>query len=129
MDAGDPRVPIPLKLVPDPPPTGIRAPPTNGWKMDFVVWMNMWNTFFQIILCYFMWAYSRHNRPSWATGLFVALGCIVAGVGGIMMYVEGKAVKKVEGIPTPKQPGPVEDVEAQKESTAAAGGETAEVKK
>lgn len=70
--------------------------------MDFVVWMNVWNTFFQIVLCFYMWHYNRYDRPSWATGLFVALGSIVAGVAGIMMFVEGKAVKKVEGVPMPE---------------------------
>ena len=98
----DPAVPIPIATIPDPPPTGIRAPPTKGWKMDFVVWMNVWNTFFQIVLCFYMWHYNRYDRPSWATGLFVALGSIVAGVAGIMMFVEGKAVKKVEGVPMPE---------------------------
>jgi hypothetical protein len=88
--------------MPDPPPTGIHAPPTKSWKMDFVLWMNVWNTFFQVVLCFYMWHYSRHDRPSWATGLFVALGCIVAGLGGIMIYYEGKHVKKVEGVPIPK---------------------------
>jgi hypothetical protein len=34
--------------------------------------------------------------------LFVALGCGVAGAGGIMMFVDGKAVKKIEGIPMPE---------------------------
>lgn len=70
--------------------------------MDFVVWMNMWNTFFQVVLCFYMYHYNRYERPSWATGTFVALGCIVAGVAGIMMYHEGKNVKKVEGVPAPK---------------------------
>ena len=126
----DPAVPIPLKLVPNPPPTGIRAPPTKGWKLDFVVWMNMCNTFFQIVLCFYMWHYNRYDRPSWATGLFVALGCIVAGVGGIMMYVEGKAVKKVEGVPTPRRPGGAGDVEAQGGQQLAGAGtvETANLK-
>ncbi|PSN68103.1 hypothetical protein BS50DRAFT_461585, partial [Corynespora cassiicola Philippines] len=95
----DPAVPIPIEKIPDPPPTGIHAPPTSGWKMDFVVWMNMWNTFFQVVLSYYMYRYNRYDRPSWATGTFVALGCIVAGLGGIMMYHEGKYVKKVEGVP------------------------------
>lgn len=52
----------------------------------------------------------RYNRPAWATGLFVALACGVAGAGGIMMYVEGKHVKKVEGVP-PKVEQTVKDVE------------------
>jgi hypothetical protein len=102
VDPNDPSVPIPLKMIPDPPPTGIRAPPTKSWKMDFVLWMNAFNTFFQVVLCYYMWRYNRQDRPSWATGTFVALGCISSGVGGIVIYLEGKAVKKVEGIPVPK---------------------------
>ncbi|KAF2016386.1 hypothetical protein BU24DRAFT_200797 [Aaosphaeria arxii CBS 175.79] len=110
----DPSVPIPHSKIPDPPPTGIHAPPTSGWKMDFVVWMNMWNTLFQIVLCFYMWHYNRYDRPSWATGLFVGLGCTVAAAGGIMMYHEGKYVKKVEGVPVPKgyENRPLDDLEA-----------------
>ncbi|KAF2241493.1 hypothetical protein BU26DRAFT_586106 [Trematosphaeria pertusa] len=78
VSSEDPAVPIPHAKIPDPPPTGIHAPPTKSWKMDFVVWMNV------------------YHRPSWATGLFVALASIVAGVGGIMMFHD---VKKVEGVP------------------------------
>ena len=70
--------------------------------MDFVVWNMVWNTLFQIVLCFYMWHYNRIERPSWATGLFVALGCIVAGIAGIMMWYEGKNVKKVEGVPMRK---------------------------
>jgi hypothetical protein len=92
-------MPFPLSKAPDPPPTGIRAPPTAGWKMDFVVWCFVWNTFLQACLSGFMWGYNRFDRPSWSTGLFVALACIVAGVAGIMMFLEGKRVKKVEGVP------------------------------
>ncbi|KAK7703724.1 hypothetical protein SLS57_010831 [Botryosphaeria dothidea] len=92
-------LPTPLYKIPDPPPTGARAPPTKLWKMDFVVWCNVWNTFLQGCLSGFMWALNRYDRPSWSTGLFVALACIVAAMGGICMFLEGKAVKKVEGIP------------------------------
>ncbi|KAF2178999.1 hypothetical protein K469DRAFT_674604 [Zopfia rhizophila CBS 207.26] len=122
----NPAVPIPLDKLPDSPPTGIHAPPTNGWKMDFVIWMNMWNTFFQIVLCFYMWHYDRYERPSWATGLFVALACIVAGLGGIVMFHEGKYVKKVEGVPIPKgYENRTEDVEAQSEAAQAAPAEGA----
>lgn len=103
VDPANPAVPVPVEKTPDPPPTGIRAPPTKGWKLDFVIWMNCWNTFFQIVLCFYMWHYNRHTRPSWATGLFVALACIVAGAAGVMEFVEGKAVKKVEGVPVKKE--------------------------
>lgn len=102
VDPNDASIPIPAKSIPDPPATGIRAPPTKSWKMDFVLWNNAANTFFQIILCFYMWHYNRFDRPSWATGLFVAIGCIVAGIAGIMMWHEGKAIKKVEGVPMKK---------------------------
>jgi hypothetical protein len=54
----------------------------------------------------------RYKRPSWSTGFFVAIACIVAALGGIMMWVEGKKVKKVEGVP-PKVLQRVEDAEAE----------------
>lgn len=92
-------VPVPTKKMSDPPLTGIRAPPTKVWKMDFVIWMMVWNTFFQCVLSGVMWGMNRYTRPSWSTGLFVALGCIVAAVGGIMMFLEGKHVKSIEGVP------------------------------
>lgn len=103
VNSDDPAVPIPVCKIPDPPPTGCRASPTISWKMDFVLWMNASNTLFQVVLCFYMWHYDRHQRPSWATGLFVALGCIVAGVAGAMIAVEGKRIKKVEGMPMRKE--------------------------
>ncbi|KAI9736663.1 MAG: hypothetical protein M1834_000867 [Cirrosporium novae-zelandiae] len=95
----NPAVPIPATKAPNPPPTGIRAPPTALWKLDFLIWMYVLNTVFQIILSGFMWGLNRYDRPSWSTGLFVALGCTVAGVGGIMAFLEGKKVKGIEGVP------------------------------
>ncbi|ORY17952.1 hypothetical protein BCR34DRAFT_554555 [Clohesyomyces aquaticus] len=125
VDPEDPAVPIPAAKLPDFPPTGIRAPATRSWKMDYVVWMNMWNTFFQIVLCFYMYHYNRYDRPSWATGLFVALGSIVAGLGGLMMFHEGKYVKKVEGVPVPKELQDqlhLEDVEARAPVETSPGG-------
>lgn len=92
-------IPIPAKKMSDPPLTGIRAPPTKVWKMDFIIWMMVWNTFFQCVLSGVMWGLSRYTRPSWSTGLFVALGCIVAATGGIQQFIEGKNVKSIEGVP------------------------------
>lgn len=92
-------LPIPVSSAPDPPLTGVRAPPTALWKLDFVIWAFVWNTFLQGVLSGFMWGYNRIDRPSWSTGFFVALACIVAGAGGLMCFLEGKKVKKVEGIP------------------------------
>lgn len=92
-------IPLPEKKIPKAPLTGERAPPTRPWKLDFVIWFNASNTFLQCCLAGFMWGYNRIDRPSWSTGLFVALACIAAAVGGIMMFHEGKQVKKVEGVP------------------------------
>ncbi|ROW12797.1 hypothetical protein VMCG_00258 [Cytospora schulzeri] len=92
-------VPFPAKMIPEAPLTGVRAQPTPLWKMDFMIWMMVGNTLFQCVLSGFMWGMNRYDRPSWSTGLFVALGCIVAGIGGIMMFIEGKNVKGIEGVP------------------------------
>jgi hypothetical protein len=97
-NALDPRFPWKLKKTPPKPLMGVRAPPTALWKIDFFVWCNVWNTLFQVCLCGFMWGMSRFDRPSWSTGLFIGLSCIVSGVGGIMSFVEAKKIKKIEGV-------------------------------
>ncbi|PWW73003.1 hypothetical protein C7212DRAFT_354276 [Tuber magnatum] len=76
--------------------TGQVAPMTKSWKMDYVVWLYSWNTFFQCALSGFMWGMNRYNRPSWSTGLFVALACIVAGMAGGQVWWETKQVKGIE---------------------------------
>lgn len=92
-------VPVPPNKISEAPLTGIRAPATKVWKMDFMIWMMVWNTLFQCVLSGVMWGMNRYDRPSWSTGLFVALGCIVAAVGGLVMFFEGKKVKSIEGVP------------------------------
>ena len=92
-------IPFPITRIANAPLTGIRAPPTKMWKLDFVIWAMVWNTFLQAVLSGFMWGLNRYNRPSWSTGLFVALACIVAACGGIMSFIEGKHVKSIEGVP------------------------------
>ena len=95
----DPSVPLPVSKAIETPLTGIRAPPTAIWRLDYVIWAYVINTFLQAVLSGFMWGMNRYNRPSWATGLFIALACIIAAMGGIMVYNEGKRVKNVEGVP------------------------------
>ena len=92
-------IPSPESAIPDAPLTGIRAPPTSIWKLDFVIWSMVGNTFLQCVLSGFMWGMNRYDRPAWAVGLFVGLGMVSAAAGGLMMLFEGKAVKKVEGVP------------------------------
>jgi hypothetical protein len=77
--------------------TGKKAPPTKSWKLDYVIWLYVWNTFFQCCLCGFMWGMNRYDRPSWSTGLFVALACIVAGMAGGQVWWETRKVKQIEG--------------------------------
>lgn len=96
-------VPFPLEAIPQAPPTGLRAPPTKMWKLDFVVWFNVSNTFLQCVLSGFMWGLNRYDRPSWSTGLFVCLACIAAGTAGAMMGIEGKHAKAIEGVPLTKR--------------------------
>lgn len=95
----NPAIPLPPSKIPDAPLTGVRAPATRMWKLDYVVWAFVLNTFLQAVLSGFMWGFNRYKRPSWSTGTFVALACIVAGLGGLMSFQEGKRVKKFEGIP------------------------------
>ena len=94
---------LPVSKTPPEPLTGIRAPDTKTWKLDYVIWSMVMNTFLQIVLCAFMWGYNRFDRPSWATGTFIALACIVAGLGGLMTFQEAKKVKAIEGIPVEEE--------------------------
>jgi hypothetical protein len=95
----NPALPLPLKKTPDPPLTGVRAPPTALWKMDYVIWAFFMNTILQGVLSGFMWGFSRYTRPSWSTGLFIVMAMVVAAMGGLMQFKEGKRIKNVEGIP------------------------------
>lgn len=92
-------LPYPTSYTPPAPLTGLRAPPTALWKIDMALWLNVSNTFLQCCLAGFMWGMTRYTRPSWATGLFVALACIAAAAGGLIMFLEGKKVKGIEGVP------------------------------
>ena len=99
LDESDPALPLPPKKIPPAPLTGARAPPTSLWKLDYVILLFVANTFLQAVLSGFMWGLNRYDRPSWSTGLFVALASIVAAMAGIMQFQEGKKIKKVEGVP------------------------------
>ncbi|KAL8796771.1 MAG: hypothetical protein Q9195_000854 [Heterodermia aff. obscurata] len=122
----NPALPLPVSKTPDEPLTGIRAPATKPWKLDYVIWAYVLNTFLQAVLSGFMWGFNRFKRPSWSTGTFVALACIVAGLGGLMAFNEGKAVKRVEGIPVEEEEvlGDVEKgVEGRKQKKGDVAGE------
>lgn len=115
-NVSDPRLPLPLTKTPDAPLTGVRAPPTKLWKLDFYIWCNIWNTVFQTCLCGFMWGMNRYDRPSWSTGFFIACACVIAGAGGIVSFQEGKKIKRVEGVnPSPAVMAELEKLQHQKD--------------
>lgn len=93
------RIPFPESSMAVAPLTSTRAPPTAMWKLDAVIWSMVLNTFGQCALCGIMWGMNRYNRPSWATGFLVAIASVIAMVGGYIMFLEGKHVKMVEGVP------------------------------
>jgi hypothetical protein len=95
----NPAIPLPVSSMPEPPLTGIRAPPTKSWKIDLVVHMYMANTAFQVCLCVWMWHWGRLTRPSWGTGVFITFGCLVAIAAGLTVFFDGTKVKRIEGIP------------------------------
>lgn len=77
--------------------SGLVAPPTATWKMDFVVHMMVLNSLLQAGMAFFMWHWNRIDRPSWGTGTFIGLGCAVSLFAGIMSWWEGRKIKKIEG--------------------------------
>ncbi|KAL2223130.1 hypothetical protein M432DRAFT_38698 [Thermoascus aurantiacus ATCC 26904] len=96
----NPALPLPPTSIPPAPLTGVRSPPTRPqWLLDLVVWLYVWNTLFQICLCGLMWGMNRFTRPAWAVGLLISLGCLSGMVAGVVVFVQSKAIKKVEGIP------------------------------
>ncbi|PHH67897.1 hypothetical protein CDD82_1014 [Ophiocordyceps australis] len=96
-------IPLPENKMPEAPLTGMRARATKPWLLDLVIWLMLGNTLLQGCLSGFMWGYNRYDRPSWATGLFVALGCGVAAIGGVIMFVEANTIKSIEGIPVSQE--------------------------
>jgi len=92
-------VPIPEQSIPRQPFTGIRAPATSVWKLDFNIWSMVLNTFAQCGLCGVMWGMNRIERPSWVTGFLVAVAFLIAIAGGLVTFFEGKKVKSIEGVP------------------------------
>jgi uncharacterized membrane protein (UPF0136 family) len=63
-----------------------------------------------------MWGMNRYDRPSWSTGVFIACACVIAAVGGIVSFKEGKKIKLVEGVnPSPAVAEALEKMQRQKE--------------
>ncbi|KAF3918529.1 hypothetical protein ABW21_db0207743 [Orbilia brochopaga] len=84
--------------------TGKHAGPTQLWKLDLVIWFYVWNTIFQAILAGGMWGINRYDRPSWFTALFIVLGFGVAIAAGVVIGIEGRRIKKIEGSPLKRLP-------------------------
>lgn len=56
--------------------TGVVAPPTATWKLDFVVWAMVLNSLLQVGMAFFMWHWNRIERPGWGVGTFLGAGCM-----------------------------------------------------
>ncbi|KAI8716238.1 hypothetical protein NCS52_00916900 [Fusarium sp. LHS14.1] len=91
-------VPYPSRSIPHIPLSGRRAMPTALWKLEVMIGLNLMNTVFQAVLSGFMWGYNRHTRPSWSVGLFLCLAFAASITAGVIGFVEGRRVKKIEGI-------------------------------
>jgi hypothetical protein len=50
-----------------------------------------------------MWGLNRFTRPGWVTGFLVTIACLVGIAAGVVVFREGKKIKKVEGIPVEEQ--------------------------
>jgi hypothetical protein len=96
-------VPYPLEKIADAPPTGVRAPPTQLWKIDCIAWLNIWHIVFQALLSGFMWGMSRYNRPAWSTGVFLALAFTTSTTAGVIVRMQKMKVKSIEGVPLMKR--------------------------
>jgi hypothetical protein len=99
-DAIDSRVPWRSHETPLPPAAGARAPPTALLKIDSFAWCNVLNVCFHACLCGPKCVFRCFDRPSWPSGLFIALSRAVSGVIGIMSFIEGKnnVIRKAEGV-------------------------------
>ncbi|KAI0398808.1 hypothetical protein F4802DRAFT_603601 [Xylaria palmicola] len=96
-------VPYPLETIPDAPLTGVRAPPSELWKMDFIAWFNISYILLQGVLSAFMWRQSRYDRPAWATGVFFGLTFITSSAAGVMEASQILHVKAIEGVALTKR--------------------------
>ncbi|RDW67061.1 hypothetical protein BP5796_09810 [Coleophoma crateriformis] len=55
------------------------------------------------MLCGAMWGLSRFERPAWGTGCLIPVARIAAAARGCMIWLEGKKVKKIEGVPVSEE--------------------------
>ena len=99
----NPAIPLPPTSMPQVPLTGVRARPTKPIMIDVVVWMYILNTVFQACLAGAMWGLNRFTRPPWVTGFLISIGCVVAIIAGLVVFFEGKKIKKIEGIPVQEE--------------------------
>lgn len=114
-------IPLPATSMPPAPLTGVRARPTKPILMDVVIWMYVLNTVFQACLAGAMWGLNRFTRPPWVTGFLICIAFTVAIIAGLIAFLEGKKIKKIEGIPVPEREGEG-DVEKGKEALGLGGG-------
>jgi hypothetical protein len=81
---------------------------SSDWKLMTVIVLYIFNSVFQVLLCFVMWNYNRFTRPSWTTGTLIAASFSCTIGAGIIMFLEAKRIDKycfqtgnvrIQGIP------------------------------
>ncbi|KAK9448252.1 uncharacterized protein V1518DRAFT_418451 [Limtongia smithiae] len=68
--------------------------PTRNWyALAAVLYLYELNSCFQIVMAAGMWAFNRHTRPAWLTGLSMGLGFASSIVAGILAGIENRKFK------------------------------------
>lgn len=67
---------------------------SSDWKLMTVILLYIFNSVFQVLLCFVMWNYNRFNRPPWTTGTLIgaSFSCTIGA--GIIMFLEAKRIDK-----------------------------------
>lgn len=84
---------------------------TSDWKLLMVILLYIFNSIFQVLMCFVMWNYNRFTRPPWTTGTLIAasFGCTIGA--GIIMFFEAKRIDRysfqtgkarIQGVPFDK---------------------------
>lgn len=67
---------------------------TSDWKLLLVILLFIFNSIFQVLLCFVMWHFTRFNRPSWTTGTLIAVSFLCNIIAGIVMFWEARRIEK-----------------------------------
>lgn len=100
---------------------------TSDWKLLTVILLYIFNSVFQVLMCFVMWNYNRFTRPPWTTGTLIAASFSCTIGAGIIMFLEAKRIDRysfqtgkarIQGVPFDKSNfHSVADDDSRKESS------------